>query len=236
MALARELQQRYYQTTASLPGFDTAAAAYPADDTGGDYFDFIPQPDGSLYIVIADIVGHGFGSALVMAEVRASLRAYAGTMPDISSLLQCLNRSLLGTLGGNRFVTMFLGRIDPKKRSLEYASAGHGLCYLVRDSGDIGAELASTAPPLGLFPEQQYSTCVVPLEHGDTLLLLTDGITETMDVDDTAFGTEGALNFVRGHQQSPAAELVQGLYQAARTFAGDAPQLDDMLSVICKVE
>ena len=63
MALARELQQRYYNTTASLPGFDIAAAAYPADETGGDYFDFIPRPDGSLYIVLADIAGHGFGSA-----------------------------------------------------------------------------------------------------------------------------------------------------------------------------
>jgi len=71
-ALAREVQQRYYNATPSLPGFDIAAAAYPADETEGDYFDFIPQLDGSLYIVVADIAGHGFGSALVMAETRAS--------------------------------------------------------------------------------------------------------------------------------------------------------------------
>ena len=70
--MAREVQQRYYNATPSLPGFDIAAAAYPADETEGDYFDFIPQLDGSLYIVVADIAGHGFGSALVMAETRAS--------------------------------------------------------------------------------------------------------------------------------------------------------------------
>jgi serine phosphatase RsbU (regulator of sigma subunit) len=237
MALARELQQRYYNTTASLPGFDIAAAAYPADETGGDYFDFIPQLDGSLYIVVADIAGHGFGSAFVMAEVRASLRAYATMVPDISSLLGCVNRSLAATLGGNRFVTMFLGRIDPQKRSLEYASAGHESGYLLRYSGDIGAVLSSTAPPLGVFPDQQFcSGPAVPLEHGDTIVLLTDGITESADADDVMFGTEGALDFIRCQQQSAAGELVQALYRAARTFSGGAPQVDDILSVICKVE
>ena len=238
IAFARELQQRHYHTTASLPGFDIAAAAYPADETGGDYFDFIPQLDGSLYIVIADIAGHGFGSALVMAEVRASLRAYATMVPDISSLLNRVNRSLNDDLGKDQFVTMFLGRIDPQKRSLEYASAGHETGYLLRHSGDIGAVLASTEPPLGIFPDQQfYSGCAVPLEHGDTILLLTDGITESMDVNDAMFGTERALDFIRRHQQqSTAGELVQGLYGAARTFAGAAPQVDDITSVICKVE
>lgn len=237
MGLAREIQQRFYTTTASLPGFDIAAAAYPADETGGDYFDFIPQPDGSLYIAVADIAGHGFGSAFVMAEVRASLRAYAAMVPDISPLLNRVNRSLAATLGGNRFVTMFLGRIDPRNRSLEYASAGHVPGFLLRCSGDIGAVLSSTAPPLGLFPDQQFpSGCTVALEHGDTILLLTDGITESTAVDGSEFGTEGALDFVRGQSQSTAGELVRGLYLAARTFAGNAPQMDDILSVICRVE
>ena len=237
MALAREIQQRYYNRTASLPGFDIAAAAYPADATGGDHFDFIPQDDGSLYIVIADVAGHGFGSALVMAEVRASLRAYATVVPDICSLLACVNRSLTGTLARNRYVTMFLGRIDPQKRSLEYASAGHESGYLLRYSGDIGAVLASTAPPLGIFPDQKFdSGSSVPLEHGDTILLWTDGITESMDADGAMFGAGGALDFIRCHQQSAAGELVQGLYKAARNFAGGAPQMDDIMSIICKVE
>ncbi len=238
MALARELQQRYYYTTvASLPGFDIAAAVYPANQTGGDYFDFIPQLDGSLYIVVADIMGHGFGSALLMAEVRASLRAYAAMVPDISSLLNRVNRSLAATLDGNKFVTMFLGRINPQKRSLEYASAGHESGYLLRCSGGIGAVLASTAPPLGLFPDQQFcGVCDFPLEHGDTILLLTDGITDSTNVDGTQFGTEGALDFIRGRRQSTAEELAQGLCLAARTFTGGGPQVDDIMSVICKVE
>jgi PAS domain S-box-containing protein len=237
MALAREVQQRYYNATASLPGFDIAAAAYPADETGGDYFDFIPQPDGSLYIVVADIVGHGFGSAFVMAEVRASVRAYATMAPGIPSLLDCVNRSLTGGLGGNRFVTMFLGRIDPRKRSLEYSSAGHESGYVLRDSGEIGAVLSSTGPPLGIFADQRFCTGPgVPLEQGDAIVVLTDGITESANAGDVMFGSRGALDFIRRHQRSSADELVHGLYRAARAFAAGAPQLDDILSVVCKVE
>jgi PAS domain S-box-containing protein len=237
LAFAREVQQRYYNAKASLPGFDIAAAAYPADETGGDYFDFIPQPDGSLYIVVADIAGHGIGSAFVMAEVRASLRAYATVMPDVPSLLNCVNRSLVASLGGNRFVTMFLGRLDPHRRLLEYASAGHGPGYLLRHTGDVAAVLGSTSPPLGIFPDQQFSLrSPVPLEQGDTLLLLTDGITESMDAANAQFGTEGVLDFIRRRQRSTAGELVHGLYRAARAFTGHAPQTDDMTSLICKVE
>jgi PAS domain S-box-containing protein len=236
LQLAREIQQRYYNTTASLPGFDIAAAAYPADETGGDYFDFLPQPDGSLYIIVADIAGHGLGSAFLMAETRATLRAYATMTPDISFLLGCLNRSLAGSLSGNRFVTMFLGRIDPQTRSLEYASAGHETGYLLRYSGDIGAVLGSTVPPLGIFPAQEFCSQVVPLEHGDTIVLLTDGITESMNADGGLFGSDGALDFLIPQRQSTAAELVRGLYLAARAFAGGESQVDDITSVICKVE
>jgi serine phosphatase RsbU (regulator of sigma subunit) len=168
-----------------------------------------------------------------MAEVRASLRAHAKMVPDISSLLNGVNRSLVGTLGGGWFVTMFLGHIDPQKRSLEYASAGHESGYLLRYSGDIGAVLASTAPPLGIFPDQQFdSGCAVPLEQGDTILLVTDRIKDSTNVGGAMFGTEGTLDFMRCRQQSTAAELAQGLYRAVCTFAGRAPQMDDMMSVI----
>jgi hypothetical protein len=115
--------------------------------------------------------------------------------------------------------------------------AGHESGYLLRSSGDIGAVLASTAIPLGIFPDQQFSSGpIVPLEHGDTILLLTDGIKESEDVNGAVFGAESALDFIRCQQQSTAGELVQGLYRAVRTFAGGAPQMDDIMSFICKVE
>lgn len=236
MQLAREVQQRYYSASASVPGLDIAAAAHPAGITGGDYFDFIPQPDGSLYIVIADIAGHGFGAAFVMAETRATLRAYATVVPDVPSLLGCVNRSLVPSLGGNRFVTMFIARLDPRNRLMEYASAGHEPGWVLKRSGEIGAVLGSTAPPLGLFPGQEFGPSqAVALEEGDTIVLLTDGITETANEDEMPLGAEAAIDFVRRHPESGASDLVRGLYELTRSFAGQGPQCDDITSVVCRV-
>lgn len=236
LELAREVQQRYYSTTVSLEGFDIAGAAYPADQTGGDYFDFIERPDGSLYVVIADISGHGFGSALVMAETRATLRSYATVVPDIASLLKSVNQSLAVTLGGNRLVTMLLCRLDPCKRLLEYVGAGHEPGYVLRPSGEVAAMLSSSSPPLGFSASQEFqSGGFVPIEHGGTIVLLTDGITESTDAADVMFGAERALDFIRDHRDRSASELAQGLHEAARAFAGGEPQTDDSTSIICKV-
>jgi serine phosphatase RsbU (regulator of sigma subunit) len=90
---------------------------------------------------------------------------------------------------------------------------------------------------MGNFPDQQFPAgCTIALEHGDTILLLTDGITESTAVDGSVSGTEGAPDFVRRHQQGTAGELVHGLHLAARAFAGNAPQMDDILSAVCRVE
>ncbi len=237
MQLAREVQQRYYDTTVSLPGFDIAAAAYPADETGGDYFDLLPQPDGSLYIVVADVAGHGFGSAFVMAETRATLRAYATMIDEMPALLNHLNRTLVGSLGGNRYVTMILAHLDPGSRCLEYASAGHPPGYLLKRSGALGAVLHSTAPPLGIFENQDFPAApAVSLDEGDTILMLTDGIMDSMDVKGAILGEKAVLDFIRAHPQGRASDLVRGLYETARAFSRGDAQRDDITAIVCRVE
>jgi PAS domain S-box-containing protein len=234
--LAREVQKRYYKQHASVPGFDIAAAAFPAHQTGGDYFDFLPQPDGRLDMVIGDVSGHGFGAALVMAETRACLRAYSGMEPTIGALLNRVNGVLASDLEGRHSVTLVLARLDPSKRTLEYVNAGHVSGYLLRSSGEVGHVLDSTGPPLGMFPGSDYSSSrIIQLERGDTMVLLTDGITEAMRDDQDEFGAQRTLRFLRGHLEEPAALLVQGLHDAAGAFSGDGPQQDDIALVVCKV-
>jgi sigma-B regulation protein RsbU (phosphoserine phosphatase) len=236
LQLAKEIQQRFYATAVSLPGFDIAGVAYSADQTGGDYFDFIPQPGGCLFIVIGDVTGHGFGAALLMAETRACLRSCTNFVSDIGSLLGYVNRSLAADLAGGQYVTLLLARVDPRSRELQYSSAGHVPCYLLRRSGEIGVVMESMGPPLGLFPNCEYSSSqVIPLDCGDTILLLTDGVAEMENPDLTQFGAERALEFIRGRLEDSARALVQGLYEAARTFACGQPQRDDITSVVCKV-
>jgi sigma-B regulation protein RsbU (phosphoserine phosphatase) len=236
LKLAHEVQARFYGVKASLPGFDIAGIAHSADRTGGDYFDFIPQPDGRVDIVIADVSGHGFGSALVMATTRAYLRAYAKSEWDLGSVLSRVNGALVSDLDGSQYVTLLLVRLDPRKRSFEYASAGHVPGYLLQRSGEVRLVMTAVGPPCGLFPDWEFpSSPAVPLHGGETVVLLTDGVTETENRDGVEFGADRVLELIRGHVQSSAHELADAIYNAARTFAGDEPQRDDLTSVICRV-
>jgi len=236
LQIAHEVQERLNTTVASLPGFDIAGTVCSAALTGGDYFDFIVQPDGCLCVAIGDVSGHGFGAALVMAETRAYVRSYAALESDMGAVLRRVNNALVADLDGGQYVTLLLARLDPRNRLVEYASAGHIPCYLLRSSGEIGHVMESTGPPLGLFAGLQFpSSPAIPLDYGETLVLLTDGVTEAANKNESQFGARRALGFIECHPRDSAAELVRGIREAVRAFTGDGPPSDDITSVICKV-
>jgi PAS domain S-box-containing protein len=237
LGLAKEVQQRFYNPLFPAPGFDVAGAAFPSDQTGGDYFDFISQPGGSAYVVIGDVTGHGFGAALLMAETRAYVQSFAKYSPDLTSLFDHVNRSLAEDVrGGEQYVTLLVAHLDPRKRTMEYSSAGHESCYLLGSSGDVLRTLESMGPPLGLFPDSEYASSeIIPLNQGDTVVLLTDGVSEAVNHDWKQFGAERVLEFIRQHQRESSQGLVQGLRRAIREFSGGEPQHDDITMVICKV-
>jgi PAS domain S-box-containing protein len=235
LALAHTVQQRFYNTRIEVPGFDIAGAAYPATSTGGDYFDFIRQPDGGVVLAIGDVSGHGFGAALVMAETRAYLRSYASLGADLGTLLSRVNSALARDLDGSLYVTLLLVRLDPRTRSFRYAGAGHVPGYLLRRTGGLGHVLESSGPPLGLFPERQY-TCgpEVAVGTGETLILPTDGVAESFSPAGLEFGIEPALDYCRRHPDARAHELIEGIHGAAREFAGGQDQQDDISLIVAK--
>jgi len=236
LRFAREVQQRFYGTQMSLPGFDVAGAAYPAALTGGDYVDFIQQPDGFVYLVIGDVSGHGFGPALIMATARAYLRAYAKSEWDLGSVLSSVNSALAADLGGNQFITLLLVRLDPRGRSMEYAGAGHVPGYLLDASGQTRIIMESAGLPCGLFADRVFSSSpVIPLSEGETIVLVTDGVTETINADAMEFGAERILEVVRRHRDQSARAQVQAIYESARAYAGIEAQHDDVTVVVCKV-
>jgi sigma-B regulation protein RsbU (phosphoserine phosphatase) len=235
LRIAHEVQQHLNTTVASLPGFDIAGTVHSAMLTGGDYFDFIVQPDGCLCIAIGDVSGHGFGAALLMAETRAYVRSYAMLESDMGAVLGRVNNALIADLEGGQYVTLLLARLDPRRRLVEYAGAGHIPCYLLRSSGEIGHVMKSTSPPTGLFAGTQYcSSPAIPLDCGETLVFLTDGVTEAANTDEAQFGADRALEFIKCHGQNSAAELVRGVHGTVRAFTGGGPPSDDMTTVICK--
>jgi sigma-B regulation protein RsbU (phosphoserine phosphatase) len=236
LRLARQVQQQFYRAAVHVTGFDIGASAYPAEQTGGDYFDIIETLDGGCYIGIGDVSGHGLDAALVMAMTRAYIRSFATLGLTPGEILTRVNEVLFGDLLENRFVTLLLARLNPHSRILECANAGHLPGYLLNRAGDADALVESTGAPLGLFSESEYSTRSFRLEHGQLLLLSTDGASETFTAADVEFGCEGVLEYVRGHLHEDSREIAEGIYRAARLFAAGAPQTDDITSVIMKVD
>jgi len=235
--VAREIQQRLFPKSApASPGFDIAGASFPAEATGGDYFDYLPMLHHRLGVIVGDVTGHGVGPALLMAETRAYLRVLAGRREDVGEILTRANGILAEDVGAERFVTLFLGRLDPATRTLVYASAGHPAGYILDAAGDIKTTLKRTSLPLGMRPDTQYAPAPqIILGRGDLVLLLTDGIEETPAPDGALFGLDRTLQVVRSHRAQPAQEIVQALYAEARAFADHAPQIDDITAIVIKV-
>jgi PAS domain S-box-containing protein len=236
LRLAREVQQSYYRTTVTLPGFDIAGASHPADETGGDYFDFIRLPDGCLVIAIGDVSGHGISAALIMAETRAYLRSYARTCLDVGEIMTYVNRALADDLDQGRFVTLLVICLDPAKMTATFASAGHESGYLINPSGKVEKELLSNGPPLGLFPDREYASCnPIQLSTDQAIILLTDGITETPHSGDFVFGAHRAIEYFNAHRHEPAKMIAKSLCEAVERSVADHRLQDDVTSVILKV-
>ncbi len=244
--VARRIQQRLFPR--SLPflpgldiavasfGFDIGGASYPAEAIGGDYYDFVPLSDGSLGIAIGDVSGHGVGPALLMAEVRAFLRAFAQTNAEVGEVLGLVNRALLPDVEDDRFVTLLLARLDPRTRRFSYASAGQQPGYVLDAAGQVRQVLGSTGPPLGIFPENACPTSEeIVLGEGDLVLLLTDGVADASAPDGTRFGVQRALDLVRARRHEAAWEIVQDLYHAVRAFGHNLAQYDDITATVIKV-
>lgn len=237
LRLGRQVQQRFYTGAAiCIGGFDIGSAAHPAQETGGDYLDVFTMADGRTCVGIGDVSGHGLGAALVMALTRAYVRSFAQVETDLAKILSNVNHMLIADhLEDDRFVTLLLVCLDGPNRSLSYASAGHVPGLLMNGSGNIDCVLESSGPPLGLFDDPEFVTADMSLTPQQTLILLTDGATEMTASGDVEFGTDGVLEYLRAHRHHSARDLAEGIYRAARTFAGEEPQRDDVTDVIIKI-
>jgi PAS domain S-box-containing protein len=235
-ALARKIQQsRLPRAMPVLAGFAIGGAAYPAQETGGDYLDFIPMPGGCLGVAIGDASGHGISAALLMAETRAYLRAHAGTDADAGRSLLLVNRHLTEEIVGDRFVTLLLARLDPCMRSLTYSSAGHCPGYLLDTRGEVKKVLRSTGIPLGIDPVADFPNApALTLEPGELVFLFTDGVVEALSADGRPFGAERALALVRAHRHEASDDIVAALVEEVRAFSRGEPD-DDVTALVIKV-
>jgi serine phosphatase RsbU (regulator of sigma subunit)/CheY-like chemotaxis protein len=234
---AQEIQRRLLpQCAPEIPGLDIAGACFPSDFTAGDYFDFLPMEDGSLVLVIADVMGHGIGPALLCATVHAHLRSMAETSCAIDQIAARLNRRLWQKTGGTAFVTLILARLDPRTRLLQCVNAGHPSIHILGASGATRAVLQSTALPLGIDPDADFPLSEpFRLETGDLVFLMTDGINEALSPAQEQFGLDRTLRFIADQRCQPAARIISGLRDAICAFTGCSQHDDDLTAVIARI-
>lgn len=236
--IAREIQRRLFPAAPPvIAGYDIAGASFPADEAGGDYFDYLPMLNDGLGIVVGDVAGHGMGPALIMAETRAYLRIVALNRQYPSEALTRANRVLADDLAeSDRFVTVFFARLDPASRRLVYSSAGHPPAYLLDREGAVKYRLPRNGRALGMMPEAQYYEAgALTLAAGDLLLVLTDGVEEAVGADAGLFGSDRLLALVRSCQHLPAQAIVKALHTGITEFADRGRQMDDVTVVVVKV-
>ena len=236
MKIARDIQRRLLPAKPPrIEGFDVAGFSEPADDTGGDTYDFLALPDGRWMLVVADASGHGIGPALVIAETRAMLRAISSHVSDAGAVLDTVNSLLVEDMIEGRFVTCFLGLLDPATATLTYSSAGHGPILFYGRKTDQIVELPTTAIPLGITEELDRSENVVRhFESGDFLAVTTDGFFEAAAADGQEFSIERMTEQLRRDRDLAAADSIASLYDVISTFAEGQPQSDDLTAMIIR--
>jgi serine phosphatase RsbU (regulator of sigma subunit) len=236
LEVARSIQQSLLPTSApEIEGFEIAGWNLPADQTGGDYYDWQVLPGGKLFVALGDVTGHGIGPALLTTACRAYTRA--NFTPEIGMLtaMERVNAALNRDVGPRRFVTFVAVICTPGSSRVEMLSAGHGPLFLYTLREDRFDAMPAQGLPLGLMPELGSGPPVVlDLNPGDLLVLATDGFFEWANAQDEQFGEERMEDTIREARERPPAEIISALYKAVIEFSGGTKQDDDLTAVVIK--
>ena len=234
LGIAKEVQMALLPAAdPALEGYDMAGTNVPTWEIGGDYFDYLPQPDGRLGVAIADVSGKGVAAALIMATFRAALRAQDVRHMSFDAIAGRLNRILLDSMDGSRYVTAFYGQLEPHTGTITFANCGHNPALLIRAGGTRDL-LTSGGPALGMWHGATFAPGAASILPGDILVLYTDGVIEVMNPSGDMFGVDRLEDVIRRRQADSARALVEAVVDATRAFAGRAGYEDDFTLVIIR--
>jgi len=233
VAMAADVQQRMIpQQPPRVPGLELSAVYVPCFTLGGDFYDFIPLPDDNVGLVIADVSGKGVPASLIMASVRAALRAQVDNVYYLYEVVRRLNLMLWRDTKDSEFVTLFYGVYNAGRKRFTYCNAGHAPPLVLR--GGQAIELAGGNMVLGVNPDEAFKQNFLDLQSGDTLLIYTDGVTDAMNFQKEPFGKQRLLEaFAKG---GASAEVVaQNVLWELRKFVGMAARTDDVTMIAARV-
>lgn len=232
---AREIQQSLLpKEIPAISGFEIECAWEPAKVVGGDYFDVIRLSESKVGVCIADVVGKGVSAALLMANVQASVRAFAVESASPANVCSRVNSVLCSSISSGRYVTFFYGVLDSTERSFGYSNAGHLLPILIRRNGTV-QPLENGGAVLGVFPQWKYEDSLLHLDPGDRLILFTDGITEASLPDGEEFGEERLIESAKSSEGQSTREMKTTLLADVKRFCDSQLRDDATLVVITRI-
>ena len=197
----------------------------PAREVGGDFYDFYNLGQGSVGVVVGDVTDKGMPAALVMASCRTVLRGIVLGNPQLApgEVLRLANELLVGDIPDGMFITCLYGRLETNTGAFHFSNAGHNLPLHKTQQGT--SEVRARGMPLGLLTGMEYEGAEAVVEHGQCLVLTSDGITEAHNADRVMFGFARMRASVASAPQGGA---LQTLLRSQQTFAGQVEQEDDI--------
>jgi serine phosphatase RsbU (regulator of sigma subunit) len=229
LKIAQIIQQQFLpKSLPDLPSWHVAAFYRPARTVGGDFYDFIPLPDGRVMFVVGDVTDKGIPAALVMASTHALLRDAAPRLVSPGQVLGHVNDLLFADIPAHMFVTCLALVLDPVSGEVEFANAGHDVPY-VRTQGGV-TELRARGMPLGLMPGMEYEEKSFQFEPGDCALLHSDGLAEAHAPDREMFGFPRVAELVG---KGPSGEALIDLCLTELTsFTGPDHEQEDDITLV----
>jgi len=234
--VARSIQQSLLPLSMpQVPGWDIAAWNQPADQTGGDYYDWQPLPNGKFVTALADVTGHGIGPALLASVCRAYARTNFRNQDSFLKAMEEINSAVAADVREGRFITFVAAIFGPGSSTVELLSAGHAPLFLYTLKQDRFDLMEANGLPLGisdaLASDPPYC---LELASGDLLLLATDGFFEWANSREERFGTERLAQTIRAAREKSAAEIISTLHQEVLRFASGTKQMDDLTAIVLK--
>lgn len=217
--LPRELPQ--------VPGYSLAARTLPARAVGGDFFDAQLSDDG-LAFVVGDVSGKGMAAGLIASSVHARWQAaLRQTARDAEAMMAALNRDVLASTEGSRYATLLHGWLRPGDGRVEFVNAGHPAAMLVGADGSWRAHLETTAPAVGLLDGAEFATGACAIGVGDTLILMSDGVTEARDAAGRDLDLAAVAALARQHG-AEADAIAEAVIETVCTHRGGDQTQDDV--------
>jgi serine phosphatase RsbU (regulator of sigma subunit)/pSer/pThr/pTyr-binding forkhead associated (FHA) protein len=232
MKTAAEIQRGLLPSAApDVPGYALAGSNRPSRSVGGDYYDFALD-QGRLLFALGDVAGKGTGAALLMAVLRAAVRGHWSEGSAAEAMVR-INRTICQNVTEGKYVTFFLGRLDPGSGQVAYVNAGHNAPLLIRSGGAVET-LTEGGTVLGLFDPVAYAEGTAELRPGDTLLVYSDGVTEAWNPKGEEFGEARLVALAVDKRDLDAEGLQAAILKDLDVHAQDARANDDRTLIVLK--